>query len=130
MKSRRISIRNLTRILVSNYMAQIVKAEYQYKAQSIVDETKPIETNIMLKSIQSLNENVIFSDFVDWSYEKVSDTFNTEDFVVYGDLHDSTIGTVVVMHLKIINGFTVEDVENELNKTIFTELKENIRLKI
>lgn len=129
MKSRRTSIRNLTKVLVFNYMAQIVKAEYQYKAH-ILNETKPIETNIMLKSIQSLNENAIFSDFVDWSYEKVSDTSNTEDFVVYGDLHDSTIGTVVVMHLKIINGFTVEDVENELNKTIFTELKENTCLKM
>lgn len=81
MKSRRTSIRNLTKVLVFNYVAQIVKAEYQYKAH-ILNETKPIETNIMLKSIQSLNENAIFSDFVDWSYEKVSDTSNMEIYMI------------------------------------------------
>ena len=124
MKNRRTSIRNLAKILVLDCMAEIVKAEYQYKAQSVSDEVKSIETITMLESMKLLNDNVVFADFVDWRYEKVSDTINTEDFIVYGDLHDSMVGTIVVIYMKAINGYTVEDIENELNKTIFSELKE------
>ena len=124
MKNRRTLIRNLAKILVLDCMAEIVKAEYQYKAQSVSDEVKSIETITMLESMKLLNDNVVFADFVDWRYEKVSDIINTEDFIVYGDLHDSMVGTIVVIYMKAINGYTVEDIENELNKTIFSELKE------
>ncbi|MBQ4523779.1 MAG: hypothetical protein IJA10_12625 [Lachnospiraceae bacterium] len=121
MKSKRTSIRNLARVLSFDPMAQIVKAEYQYKAQSVSDEVKPIDTTTMLESIEALADNVVFSDLVDWTYKNVSDTSNTEDFIVYGDLHDSMVGTIVVMYLRVVDGHTVTHIENELNKTIFNQ---------
>ena len=59
MKNRRTSIRNLAKILVLDCMAEIVKAEYQYKAQSVSDEVKSIETITMLESMKLLNDNVV-----------------------------------------------------------------------
>lgn len=121
MKRRRTSIKNLARVLSFDPMALIVKAEYQYKAQSVSDEIKPIDTTTMLESIEALEDNIVFYDIVDWTYEKVSDTSDTEDFIVYGDLHDSMVGTIVVMYLKVVNRHTVTHIENELNKTIFNQ---------
>lgn len=121
MKNKRTSIRNLVRVLSFDPMAQIVKAEYQYKAKSASDEIKPIDTTTMLESIEALEDNVVFSDLVDWTYKNVSDTSITEDFIVYGDLQDSMIGTIVVVYLKVTDGHKVEHIENELNKTIFNQ---------
>lgn len=120
MKRKRTSIRNLARILVFENMAQIVKAEYQYKAQSVSDEIKPIDKITMLESIESLDDNVVFSDFVDWTYSNVLDSPNAEDFIVYGDVHDSMVGTIVVMYLKATSKYTVEEIEQMLNETVFS----------
>lgn len=70
--------------------------------------------------ILQLEDNVVFSDVVDWTYENVSDISDTEDFVVYGDFHDSIVGTVLVMYLLVEDGNTIEDVEQMLNKTVFS----------
>lgn len=119
MKSRRTSIKNLANILSFDPIAKIVKAEYRYKMQSVSDEIKPIDTTTMLESIKALEDNVVFSGFVDWTYKNVSNTSNAEDFIVYGDLHDSMVGTIVVMYLRVEDDFTVELVEKRLNETIF-----------
>lgn len=121
MKRRRTSIKNITRVVSFDPMALIVKAEYQYKDLSLSGEVKPIDTTTMLESIEALEDNVVFSDIVDWTYEKVSDTSDTEDFIIYGDLHDSMVGTIVVIYLSVTDGHTTEHIENELNKTIFNQ---------
>lgn len=121
---RRTSIRNIANVLCYDPLAQIVKAEYQYRAQSLSDASDLIETVTMLESIESLEDNVIFADLVDWTYENISGKSDTEDFVLYGDLRDSIIGTIVVVYLQLIDGHTVEHVEDELNKrypTIFSK---------
>ena len=119
-KGRRTSIGNVARILSCNSMAKVVKAEYHYKALT------PIDTTTMLKSIESLAKNIVFACCVDWRFENVSKTSKTEDFIVYGDMNDKIIGTVVVIHLKAINQNQVKQIEDELNKTIFQTQKENI----
>ena len=120
-KGRRTSIGNVARILSCNPMAKIVKAEYRYKALTPTEVT-PIDTTTMLKSIESLAKNIVFACCVDWR----SKTSKTEDFIVYGDMNDKIIGTVVVIHLKAINQNQVKQIEDELNKTIFQTQKENI----
>lgn len=101
-KGRRTSIGNVARILSCNSMAKVVKAEYRYKALTPTEVT-PIDTTTMLKSIESLAKNIVFACCVDWRFENVSKTSKTEDFIVYGDMNDKIIGTVVVIHLKAIN---------------------------
>ena len=124
-KGRRTSIGNGARILSCNSMAKVVKAEYHYKALTPMEVT-PIDTTTMLKSIESLAKNIVFACCVDWRFENVSKTSKTEDFIVYGDMNDKIIGTVVVIHLKAINQNQVKQIEDELNKTIFQTQKENI----
>lgn len=125
MSLKRTSIRNLARVLSFTPMAQIVKAEYQYKAQILSDEIKPIDITTMMESIELLEDNVVFADFVDWTYERKSGS-DAEDFIIYGDLHDSIVGTIVVICLKVMDGHTVEHIENELKKTIFDRIPKEI----
>lgn len=124
-KGRRTLISNLANVLSENPSAKIVKAEYRYKALTRAEVT-PIETTTMLKSIESLAKNIVFACCVDWRFENVSKTSKTEDFIVYGNMNDKIIGTVVVIHLKAINQNQVKQIEDELNKTIFQTQKENI----
>lgn len=124
-KGRRTLISNLANVLSENPSAKIVKAEYRYKALTSTEVT-PIDTTTMLKSIESLSKNIVFTCCVDWIFENVSKTSKTEDFIVYGDMNDKIIGTVVVIHLKAINQNQVKQIEDELNKTIFQTPKENI----
>lgn len=126
---RETSIRNIANILCYDPIAQIVKAEYQYRAQSLSDATDPIDAVTMLESIELLEDNVIFADLVDWTYENVSDKSDTEDFVLYGDLHDSIAGTIVVVYLRLVDGHTVEHIETELNKRYSTILSKQISSK-
>lgn len=129
MKRNKTSIRNIANILCYDPMAQIVKAEYQYRAQSLLDASDSIDTVTMLESIESLEDNVVFADLVDWTYENVSEKSDTEDFVLYGDLHDSIVGTIVVVYLQLIDGHTVEHVVDELNKRYPTILLKQIDSK-
>lgn len=126
---RETSIRNIANILCYDPMAQIVKAEYQYRAQSLLGSTDSIDTVTMLESIESLEDNVIFADLVDWTYENVSEKSDTEDFVLYGDMHDSIAGTIVVVYLQLVDGHSVEHVETELNKRYSTILSKQISSK-
>lgn len=124
MKQRRISISNFANILAYNTSTRIVKAEYQHKALRPSEEIEPIDAATMLKSIIMLEDNVVFSNAVDWTYENVSEISDTEDFIVYGDFHDNIIGTVVVIHLIVEDGHTVEEVEQKLRETIFSKVAE------
>lgn len=126
---RETSIRNIANILCYDPMAQIVKAEYQYRTQSLLGSTDSIDTVTMLESIESLEDNVIFADLVDWTYENVSEKSDTEDFVLYGDMHDSIAGTIVVVYLQLVDGHSVEHVETELNKRYSTILSKQISSK-
>lgn len=63
---------------------------------------------------------LFFADFVAWTYENVSGKSDTDDFILYGDLHDSIAGTIVVVYLHLVDGHTVEHVETELNKRYST----------
>lgn len=83
----------------------------------------------MLESIESLDDNVVFDTFVDWTYENVSEKSDTEDFILYGDLHDSIVGTIVVVYLRLVDGHTVEHVEDELNKRYSKKLWNQISSK-
>lgn len=85
----------------------------------MLNVSDPIDTITMLESIKALECNVVFNDIVDWTYETISEKSDSEDFVLYGDLHDPIVGTIVVMHLRLLDGHTVEQMETELNKTIF-----------
>ena len=118
MNSKRTLIRNLADILIHDNYARIVKAEYQYKDKTVPSKDI-LDGNLVYESIASIEES-IFSDAIDWTYENVSEISDTEDFIVYGDFHDSIVGTVVVMHLLVEDGNTVEEVEQILNKTIFS----------
>ena len=60
MKRNETSIRNIANILCYDPMAQIVKAEYRYKAQSLSNTTDAIDAVTMLESIESLEDNVVF----------------------------------------------------------------------
>ena len=126
---RKTSIRNIANVLCYDPMAQIVKAEYRYKAQSLSDTTDAIDAVTMLESIESLEDNVVFADLVAWTYENVSEKSDTDDFILYGDLHDSIVGTIVVVHLRLVDGHTVEHVEDELNKRYLTILSKQIGSK-
>lgn len=119
---RKTSIRNIANVLCYDPLAQIVKAEYQYKAKPTLNKKDSIDTITMFESIESLEDNVVFNNTVDWTYQNVSDKSDTEDFVLYGDLHDSMIGTIVVVYLRLVDGHTVEYVETELNKRYSTIL--------
>lgn len=122
MRRRIISTKNVANILIYNQLAEIIKAEYRYQAQSVQPETESIEDNMtVLKSIESLKDSVIFADAVEWTYENVSENSETEDFILYGDLHDSMIGTIVVIYLRVKDGCTVEKVEGKLRETIFSK---------
>lgn len=122
MKTKLTSTRNIANILCYRPLAQIVKAEYRYKAQSVKDDVKLIDATTMLESIAALEDNVVFSDYVDWTYTNISDFSGTEDFIIYGDLHDSMVGTVVVMYLRVADDYTVEEVEKKLRDTIFDRI--------
>lgn len=126
---RKTSIRNIANILCYDPIAKITRAEYQYRAQSLSGVSDSIDAITMLESIESLEDNVIFGDLVDWTYENVSDKSDTEDFVLYGDLHDSTVGTIAVVYLRLVDGYTVEHVETELNKSYSTILSKQISSK-
>lgn len=125
MKKKITSTKNVANILVYNQFAEILKAEYHYQTQSEQREIKPIE-NIatVLESIESLEDSVIFSDAVDWIYENVSENSDTENFILYGDIHDSMVGTIVVIYLRVKDGCTVEKVEQKLRETIFSKIVE------
>lgn len=126
---RKTSIRNIANILCYDPMAQITRAEYQYRVQSLSDTSDSIDTVTMLESIESLEDNVVFADLVDWTYENVSEKSDTEDFVLYGDMHDSVSGKIVVVYLQLVDGHTVEHVETELNKRYSTKLTNLISSK-
>lgn len=126
---RQTSIRNIANILCYDPMAQITRAEYQYRAKTLSDATDPIDAITMLESIESLEDNVVFADLVDWTYENVSEKSDTEDFVLYGDLHDSIAGTIVVVYLRLVDGHSVEHVETELNKRYSTKVWSRISSK-
>lgn len=123
------SIRNIANVLCHDPMAQIVKAEYQYKVESLSGVPDSIDTITMLESIESLEDNVVFNDIVDWTYENISELSDTEDFVLYGDLHDSMVGTIVVVYLRLVDGHTVEHIETELNKRYSIVLSKQINSK-
>lgn len=136
---RKTSIRNIANVLCYDPMAKIIRAEYQYRAQSLsgisdpaqslLGESDSIDAITMLESIESLEDNVVFANLVDWTYKNVSEKSDTEDFVLYGDLHDSIAGTIVVVHLRLVDGHTVEHVETELNKRYSTILSKQIGSK-
>lgn len=129
MRRNKTSIRNIASILCYDPIAQITRAEYKYKAQSQLGVSDSIDAITMLESIESLEDNVVFADIVDWTYENVSEQSDTEDFILYGDLHDSIIGTIVVVYLRLVDGHTVEHVETELNKRYSTVLSKQISSK-
>lgn len=129
MVKQKTSIKNIANILCYDPIAQIVKAEYRYKASLTLSTTDPIDAVTMLESIESLDDNVVFDTFVDWTYENVSEKSDTEDFILYGDLHDSIVGTIVVVYLRLVDGHTVEHVEDELNKRYSTKLWNQISSK-
>lgn len=111
---KKTSIRNIANVLCYDPMAQIVKAEYQYNSWFSPNKEN-IDTVTMLESISSLEDNVVFANIVDWTYENVSEATETEDIILYGDLHQ-IVGTNVVVHLGVANEHTVEHIVNELDK--------------
>lgn len=111
---KKTSIRNIANVLCYDPMAQIVKAEYQYNSWFSPNK-EDIEAITMLESISSLEDNVVFANIVDWTYENVSEATEIEDIILYGDLRE-IIGTNVVIHLRATNNHTVEHVVNELDK--------------
>lgn len=118
MKRKKISIRNLVNVLCYDTMAEIIKAEYLYVKRSPTKEEN-IDTVTMLEGISLLEDSVVFTNVVDWTYENVSGISDTEDFIVYGDLHDSILGTIVVLHLRVVNEHNTNHIEKEFEKTYF-----------
>ena len=43
-----------------------------------------------------------------------------EDFIVYGDLHDSILGTIVVLHLRVVNEHNTNHVKMEFERVYLT----------
>lgn len=116
MEKNKTSIKNIANVLCYDPMARVVNAEYQYKEPSLINTTTPIEAVTMMESISSLEDNVVFNDVVDWTYDNVLEKSDTEDFILYGDFHDPIKGTIVVVYLRLADDYTAEHMESELNK--------------
>ena len=119
MERNKTSIRNIANVLCYDPMAKIVRAQYRYRYPSVRNE--PIDAITMLESIESLEDNVVFADLVDWSYKNVSEKSDTEDFVLYGDVHDSVNRKIVAVYMRLVDGYTSKHVEDELNKRYSTK---------
>lgn len=116
-KKKLTSTKNIAN-LFNKGMVTMQSAEYLYKSfpgeNPEIADTKELEDNV-----KSLAQSGIFADSVEWHYQLTSHISDTEDFIITGDCNDALAGTVVIMFVCVADGFTLEDVEKQLNQTIF-----------
>lgn len=93
--------------VLSNNLAQITKAEINYKTSYQTD----IITDSFLENFQFLCESGCFMDRVGWHYER---DYKTDDFTIETGRMDGSSENVIIAHLRVNDNASVEDVKKAL----------------
>lgn len=94
---------------ITNGLLQITKAECSYKSSSRIDE---ISKETFLDSLAFINESGVFSDFIDWRYER--DLSENDGYIFGSGAMNPYTETIVTVFLHVADGVNVEDIERAL----------------
>lgn len=91
-----------------------------------MEETLDIEPEKFISDLQHYNSSGIFAETVDFKYEI---TGKESLIVSCNNLCPAYYACDLYVHLKLTENSNIEDVKNLLDKTIFTDKKENTEMK-
>jgi len=94
---------------IENDLLQVIKAECRYKSSEDMDV---LDVDTFVENLQFLCESGVFSDFVDWHYER-SLSGNGEYIIDSGAMNPYS-ENIVVAYLRVNDGVDVEDVDKVL----------------
>lgn len=114
-KRKSTTTHNLARVITSD-MATVTSAEYYYKLSYLSDT---LDAEVFTDSLKTLSESKIFSEIVDWKYQ-LSDV-KANELIVYGNPHDKYSGLIFIVHLKINDDVSMDEVKRVLQETIFSK---------
>lgn len=101
---------------ITNGLLQITKAECSYKSSSRIDE---ISKKTFLDSLAFINESGVFSDFIDWRYER--DLSENDGYIFDSGRMNPFSENVVTAYLHMNDSATEEEIEKML---LFEETEE------
>lgn len=101
---------------ITNNLLQVRKAECSYKSSSQIDE---LSRETFLDNLGFINESGVFSDFIDWHYEK--NLSEKGEFVLDSGRMNPFSEIIVTAYLRVCEGVNVEELEKEL---LFEESEE------
>lgn len=94
---------------LTNNLLQIIKAECHYKSYNQIDE---ISNDTFLDNLAFINESGVFSDFIDWHYER---NISAKDkYKVDSGAMNPYSENIVTVYLRTGDGVNVEDIERTL----------------
>lgn len=94
---------------ITNGLLQITKTECSYKSSSRIDE---ISKETFLDSLAFINESGVFSDFIDWHYER--DLSENDGYIFDSGRMNPYTETIVTVFLRICDGVSGEEIGKAL----------------
>lgn len=94
---------------ITNGLLQTTKAECSYKSSSRIDE---ISKETFLDSLAFINESGVFSDFIDWRYER--DLSENDGYIFDSGRMNPFSENVVTVYLRMNDSTTEEEIEKML----------------
>lgn len=93
---------------ITNGLLQITKAECSYKSSSRIDE---ISKETFLDSLAFINESGVFSDFIDWRYER--DLSENDGYIFDSGRMNPYTENIVTVFLRMKDNTTDEKIKIE-----------------
>lgn len=93
---------------ITNGLLQITKAECSYKSSSRIDE---ISKETFLDSLDFINESGVFSDFIDWHYER--DLSENDGYILDSGRMNPYTENIVTVFLRMKDNTTDEKIKIE-----------------
>lgn len=94
---------------ITNCLLQVTKAECSYKSSNRIDE---ISKETFLDSLAFINESGVFSDFIDWHYER--DLYENDGYIFDSGRMNPYTETIVTVFLRICDGVSGEEIGKAL----------------
>lgn len=105
---KRTTTQKLNDVLANNLL-KLKKAECSYKSSSRIDE---ISKEIFLDNLTAINKSEIFSNFIDWHYEK--NVSENGEYVFDSGRMNPFSENVIIAYLRVNDGVKIENIEKVL----------------
>ena len=105
---KRTSTKQLLEAIKSNLL-QVRKAECSYKSSNRIDE---LSKETFLDNLAFINESGVFSDFIDWHYER--NLSEKGEFVLDSGSLNPFTDTIVTAYLRVNDSTNEEELERML----------------